>query len=153
MILVLVPKITFLTCFGNFWPLFFLRNLICCLNCKRELSKTMFCYFFWNLKMPYFESKVENTPIIHIFVVLNLWDLWASAQLATGTWHFDSAKLVTWGDSHWGVVHLQTSSMLPGWHSRAGCSHKHGENKTWILSLFFLNILSHMYVWGFIQRQ
>ena len=53
-------------------------------------------------------------------------------------------KLVTWGDSHWGVVQLQTSSRLPGWHSRPDCSHKDGENKTWILSLFFLHILSHI---------
>ena len=52
-------------------------------------------------------------------------------------WHLDLAKLVTWGDSHCGVVQLQISSRLPGWHSRADCSHKDGENKTWILSLFF----------------
>ena len=57
---------------------------------------------------------------------------------------FDLAKLVTWGDLHCGVVQLQTSSRLPGWYSRADCSHKDGENIIWILSLFFLHILSHI---------
>ena len=56
------------------------------------------------------------------------------------------AKLVTWGYSHLGVFQLQTSSRLPGWHSRLDCSHNDGENKTWILSLFFLHISSHMYM-------
>ena len=59
---------------------------------------------------------------------------------------FGFAKLLTWVDSHWGVVQLQTSSRLPGWHSRADWSHKDGENKTWILSLIFLHILSHI-IW------
>ena len=54
------------------------------------------------------------------------------------------AKLMTWGDSHQGVVQLQPSSRLPGRHSKAHCSHKDGENMTWIWSLFFLHILSHM---------
>ena len=37
-----------------------------------------------------------------------------------------------------------TSSRIPGWHSRADCSHKYGENKRWILSLFLQHILSLM---------
>ena len=56
------------------------------------------------------------------------------------------AKMVTWDDWYWGVVQLQTSSRLPWWHSRADCSHKDGENKTWILSLFFQHILSHIFI-------
>ena len=59
-------------------------------------------------------------------------------------WHLELAKVMTWGDSHGGVVQLQTSSRLPGRHSKAHCSHKDEENKTWIWSLFFLHILSHM---------
>ena len=51
---------------------------------------------------------------------------------------------MTWVDSHWGVIQLKNSSRLTGWHSRADCSQKDGENKTWILSLFFLHISSHM---------
>ena len=51
---------------------------------------------------------------------------------------------MTWGDSHQGVVQLKPSSTLPGRHSKAHCSHKEGEDMTWIWSLFFLHILSHM---------
>ena len=36
--------------------------------------------------------------------------------------------------------------MRPGRHSKAHCSHKDEENKTWIWSLLFLHILSHMCV-------
>ena len=39
-----------------------------------------------------------------------------------------------------GVVQLQPSSRLPGRHSKAHCSHKDGENKTWIWSPFFLHV-------------
>ena len=60
-------------------------------------------------------------------------------------WHLELAKLMTWGDPHGGVVQLQPSSRLQGRHSKAHCSHKAGENKTWIRSLFFLHILSHIY--------
>ena len=58
--------------------------------------------------------------------------------------YLDLAKLMNWGDSHQGVVQLQPSSRLPGRHSKAHCSHKDGENMTWIWSLFFLHILSHI---------
>ena len=70
-------------------------------------------------------------------------------------WHFkvfemrkkfpDLAKLMTWGDSHWGAVHLKPNSRLPGRHSKEHCSHKNGDNMTWIGSLFFLNIMTHMF--------
>ena len=59
-------------------------------------------------------------------------------------WHLELAKLMTWGDSHGGVVQLQPSSSLPGRHNKAHCSHKDGENKTWIWSPFFLHILYHI---------
>ena len=45
--------------------------------------------------------------------------------------NLDLAKLVTWGDSHQGVVQIQPISRLPGGHSKAHCSHKDGENMTW----------------------
>ena len=51
---------------------------------------------------------------------------------------------MTWGDLHGSFVQLQPSSRLPGRHIKAHCSHKDGENKTWIWSLFFLHILSHI---------
>ena len=54
------------------------------------------------------------------------------------------AKLMTWVDSHRGAVQLQPNSSLPGRHSKAHCSHKDGENMTWIGSLFFLHIMTHM---------
>ena len=51
---------------------------------------------------------------------------------------------MTWGNSHWGAVQLQPNSRLPGRHSKAHCSHKNGENMTWIGPLFFLHIMTHM---------
>ena len=58
--------------------------------------------------------------------------------------NLDLGKLMTGGDSHRGVVQLKNSSRLPVRHSRAHCSHKDGEKMTWIWSLVFLHILSHM---------
>ena len=59
-------------------------------------------------------------------------------------WHLELAKLMTWGDSHLGVFQFLPSFRLPRRHSKAHCSHKDGENITWVWSLFFLHILSHM---------
>ena len=65
--------------------------------------------------------------------------------------NLELAKLMTWGDSHGGFVQLQPISRLPGRHSKAHWSHKDGENKTWIWSLFFLHILSHIHLYRLIK--
>ena len=49
-----------------------------------------------------------------------------------------------WGGSHWGAVQLQPNSRFPGRHCKAHCTHKDGENMTWIGSLFFLHIMTNM---------
>ena len=54
------------------------------------------------------------------------------------------AKLMTWGDSHCGAAQLQLNSRLPGRHSKAHCGHKYPENMTWIGSLFFLHLMTHI---------
>ena len=54
---------------------------------------------------------------------------------------------MTWGDSHWGAVQLQSNSRLPGRHSKAHFSHKHWEKRTSIRPLFFLGILTHIHIW------
>ena len=51
---------------------------------------------------------------------------------------------MTWGDSHWGAVQLQSNSRLPGRHSKAHFSPKDWEKKTSNRPLFFLGILTHM---------
>ena len=51
---------------------------------------------------------------------------------------------MTWGDSHWCAVQLQPNSRLTGRRSKAHCSHKDWENITWIGSLFFLHIMTHI---------
>ena len=61
--------------------------------------------------------------------------------------YLDLAKLMTWGDSHWGAVQLQSNSKLPGRHSKAHFSHKDWEKRTSIRPLFFLGILTHIVLW------
>ena len=60
--------------------------------------------------------------------------------------HLDLPKLMTWDDSHWCAVQLQPNFRLPGRHSKGHCSHKDWENMTWIGSLFFPHIMTHIYV-------
>ena len=59
--------------------------------------------------------------------------------------HLEMAKLMTWGDSHWGAVHLQPNSRFPGRPNKPHCSNKDGENMIWIGSLFFLDIIALIY--------
>ena len=54
------------------------------------------------------------------------------------------AKLRARCDSHWGAVQIQPNSRLPGRQSKEHWSHKDGENMTWIGSLFFLHIKTHI---------
>ena len=85
--------------------------------------------------------------------------IWSKALMVEAIWPFKVlqtklpekmylAILMTWVDSHGGAVQLQPNSRLPGKHSKAHCIHKDGENMTWIGPLFFLHIMTHIYISG-----
>ena len=64
---------------------------------------------------------------------------------------FGFGKLMTWGDSHWGAVQLQSNFRLPGRHSKAHFSHKDWEKRTSNRPLFFLGILTHIVIKNFLN--